>query len=134
MGDAASERLRDEVRTRYAAAARAVRGRPATSAGCCGEPAATPAEPEQEPGSAGCCCGEPAAAFGAARYGAEDLGGLPEEAVLASLGCGNPLAVAGLREGERVLDLGSGGGIDAARRRRRHPARSGRDRAGRRAR
>ena len=38
--------------------------------------------------------------------------GLPEEAVLASLGCGNPLAVADLREGERVLDLGSGGGID----------------------
>jgi arsenite methyltransferase len=41
-----------------------------------------------------------------------DTDGLPEEAVLASLGCGNPLPVADLREGERVLDLGSGGGID----------------------
>jgi len=40
------------------------------------------------------------------------MDGLPEEAILASLGCGNPLAVADLRQGERVLDLGSGGGID----------------------
>ena len=37
---------------------------------------------------------------------------LPDAAVLASLGCGNPTAVADLHEGERVLDLGSGGGID----------------------
>ena len=44
--------------------------------------------------------------------GAGETDGLPEDAVLASLGCGNPLAVAELREGERVLDLGSGGGID----------------------
>ena len=43
-----------------------------------------------------------------ARWNAE----LPDAAVLASLGCGNPTAVADLREGERVLDLGSGGGID----------------------
>jgi SAM-dependent methyltransferase len=50
--------------------------------------------------------------FGAARYTPGETDGLPEEAVLASLGCGNPLAVAELREGERVLDLGSGGGID----------------------
>jgi len=45
-------------------------------------------------------------------YGKGETDGLPEEAVLASLGCGNPLAVADLHEGERVLDLGSGGGID----------------------
>src|ERR1035437_9702831 len=46
------------------------------------------------------------------RYGEGQTDGLPAEAVLASLGCGNPLAVADLRAGERVLDLGSGGGID----------------------
>jgi SAM-dependent methyltransferase len=45
-------------------------------------------------------------------YGADQLGELPETAALASLGCGNPTAVAELREGETVLDLGSGGGID----------------------
>ncbi len=49
---------------------------------------------------------------GAALYGEGGTEGLPEEAVLASLGCGNPVAVAELHEGERVLDLGSGGGID----------------------
>jgi L-amino acid N-acyltransferase YncA/2-polyprenyl-3-methyl-5-hydroxy-6-metoxy-1,4-benzoquinol methylase len=48
--------------------------------------------------------------FGAAAYG--DTGGLPEATVRASLGCGNPVAVAALRPGETVLDLGSGGGID----------------------
>ena len=52
------------------------------------------------------------AAFGAALYGEGEQGELPEAAVLASLGCGNPTAVADLREGEAVLDLGSGGGID----------------------
>ena len=51
-----------------------------------------------------------AGGFGAARY--PDAGGLPGGAVRASLGCGNPVAVADLRPGETVLDLGSGGGID----------------------
>jgi SAM-dependent methyltransferase len=50
--------------------------------------------------------------YGAALYSVCERGELPETAVLASLGCGNPTAVADLREGERVLDLGSGGGID----------------------
>ena len=50
--------------------------------------------------------------FGAQLYSVLERADLPEEAVLASLGCGNPLAVAELREGETVLDLGSGGGID----------------------
>jgi SAM-dependent methyltransferase len=50
--------------------------------------------------------------FGAALYSADERGELPAEALAASLGCGNPLAVAELRPGERVLDLGSGGGID----------------------
>jgi ubiquinone/menaquinone biosynthesis C-methylase UbiE len=45
-------------------------------------------------------------------YGADELGELPADAVAASLGCGNPMAVAELRDGETVLDLGAGGGID----------------------
>ena len=52
------------------------------------------------------------AGFGEALYSAEERGELPAAAALASLGCGNPIAVADLREGEVVLDLGSGGGID----------------------
>jgi arsenite methyltransferase len=84
--------LREEVRQRYAqAATQATEGR----ASCGG----------------GSCC-EHDAGFGEALYDAEVRGELPEAAVLASLGCGNPVAVADLREGETVLDLGSGGGID----------------------
>ena len=90
------DELREKVRRRYADAALAVD----TSAGCgCGE--------------GGCCGGdglEPG--VGEALYAAEERDALPEAAVLASLGCGNPTAVAELREGEVVLDLGSGGGID----------------------
>src|SRR5687767_5074448 len=59
----------------------------------------------------GACCG-PEEGIGAGLYSALEQTELPEAAVLASLGCGNPTAVAELREGERVLDLGSGGGID----------------------
>jgi SAM-dependent methyltransferase len=68
---------------------------------------------EATKGSAACCddaCG--ASPFGSALYSDVDRAGLPEQAVLASLGCGNPTAVAELRPGETVLDLGSGGGID----------------------
>jgi SAM-dependent methyltransferase len=57
-----------------------------------------------------CCTDEPG--IGAELYSSLERGVLPEAAVLASLGCGNPTAVADLRPGERVLDLGSGGGID----------------------
>ena len=59
----------------------------------------------------GCCSSEPES-IGAGLYSALEQAELPEAAVLASLGCGNPIAVAELHEGERVLDLGSGGGID----------------------
>jgi SAM-dependent methyltransferase len=59
----------------------------------------------------GACCG-PEDGIGAGLYSALEQAELPNAAVLASLGCGNPTAVADLREGERVLDLGSGGGID----------------------
>src|SRR6476660_3262815 len=57
------------------------------------------------------CCGDPET-IGANLYSALERDDLPDAAVLASLGCGNPTAVADLHPGERVLDLGSGGGID----------------------
>ena len=96
-----ADELREQVRQRYAEAARAV----SEGSGCgCGS---------------GACCSDDAAAsavtsaeFGEVLYDAEQRGELPEAATLASLGCGNPTAVAELREGEVVLDLGSGGGID----------------------
>ena len=59
-----------------------------------------------------CCTPGEAASFGVSHYNDQDLGAVPELAANASLGCGNPTAVAELREGEVVLDLGSGGGID----------------------
>ena len=92
-----AEALREQVRQRYAESARSVEK--GTSSGCCGEE----------------CCNVDSVAgadFGGALYSAEERGELPETAVLASLGCGNPTAVADLRKGEVVLDLGSGGGID----------------------
>jgi arsenite methyltransferase len=91
------DELREEVRRRYAESARAVAREDGGGCGC---------------GDGGCCGDDEAAAFGGALYDAEQRGELPEAAVLASLGCGNPTAVAELREGESVLDLGSGGGID----------------------
>ena len=87
------------VRSRYAAAAVAASTPGGAGDGCCGGSATTSLDVGSE-------------VFGAALYAAGDTAGLPDEAVLASLGCGNPTAVADLRAGERVLDLGSGGGID----------------------
>jgi arsenite methyltransferase len=67
-------------------------------------------------GGEGCCdsgcCGTKDQVWGPELYEASERAELPDAAVLASLGCGNPTAVAELREGETVLDLGSGGGID----------------------
>jgi SAM-dependent methyltransferase len=57
------------------------------------------------------CCSD-SSSIGSELYSALERDELPDAAVLASLGCGNPIAVADLHEGERVLDLGSGGGID----------------------
>ncbi|MFJ4007406.1 arsenite methyltransferase [Streptomyces sp. NPDC090023] len=91
MSDQSTD-LRETVRARYAAAAVQV----------------------TEGGSA--CCGPQAIeiddSFGSGLYAAVERESLPAEAIAASLGCGNPTAVADLHEGERVLDLGSGGGID----------------------
>ncbi|MEO7121827.1 MAG: arsenite methyltransferase [Lacisediminihabitans sp.] len=95
--------VREEVRDRYARAALSitdVSASPTANADCCGSG----------------CCGTDAIAetdvFGSTLYTDGSASELPNEAVLASLGCGNPTAVADLREGETVLDLGSGGGID----------------------
>jgi len=60
----------------------------------------------------GCCSGGDCDPISRDLYEAGELGGIPEEAIRASLGCGNPTALAELRDGEIVLDLGSGGGID----------------------
>jgi SAM-dependent methyltransferase len=96
-------RVRDQVRAHYAAAARAVTV--GTDTGCC--------SPSPQGGD---CCTAPISldepGFGAARYTDHDRSQLPADAVTASLGCGNPLAVAELAADDIVLDLGSGGGID----------------------
>lgn len=95
-GTTTNEEIINRVRERYANAAVQV----ARGASCCG--------PD-------CCGGEIATAteaFGATAYAPDELAILPTEAVNASLGCGNPTALADLRAGEIVLDLGSGGGID----------------------
>ena len=83
--------VRERVRKKYAEAARHSGG---GSCGC---------------GSSGCC--DVGTSDGGVLYG-EQVGEVPDAAVLASLGCGNPVVVAELRAGEVVLDLGSGGGID----------------------
>jgi arsenite methyltransferase len=92
------------VRDRYADAAVAAQASVApkvspstsTGAGCCADG----------------CCSDATGTMGLELYDATERAGLPDAALLASLGCGNPVAVAELRDGETVLDLGSGGGID----------------------
>jgi arsenite methyltransferase len=108
MGDLKmSSEIREQVRDKYAAAASAAAAGEACGCG-----------PSQSSGS---CCGPAdlavtdrngAQVFGDSLYGAEDALGAPAAAVEASLGCGVPTAVADLREGETVLDLGSGAGAD----------------------
>ncbi|MGH7609573.1 MAG: arsenite methyltransferase [Candidatus Dormibacteria bacterium] len=87
--------IRERVRQRYAAAAEAV----SSGGDCCDGPCgcAGPGQPDD--------CGP-------ALYQLDTLAGMPDSVLRASLGCGNPTAVAQLQEGEVVLDLGSGGGID----------------------
>lgn len=101
------ERIIESVKRHYAAVARRARGSlglgPAAS-GCCSC---------EEEGCCGSTAGEQATAQGACGgYAPEDLSQLPVQAVAASAGCGNPVALADLSPGEVVLDLGSGGGID----------------------
>jgi SAM-dependent methyltransferase len=82
-----ADRLKAQVRDKYGKAALGV-----TDGGCCGGG-----------------CGDP---ITSGLYADDDAAAVPEEALRSSLGCGNPTALLGLREGETVLDLGSGGGID----------------------
>ena len=97
---AAVAEVREPVRAAYAAAAQAaISGNTQANGGCCG--------------GSSCCGGESQEIkFGQNLYDISQVSGLPDTAVLASLGCGNPTAVADLQPGEVVLDLGSGGGID----------------------
>jgi arsenite methyltransferase len=107
MSNQAGTELREEVRAHYAEAARSVMNpKPGQSDGCCGTSATDSCS------GTGSAALDANACFGDTLYREGELDGLPEQAVRASLGCGNPLAVADLHEGERVLDLGSGGGID----------------------
>ena len=93
-----ADALREEVRARYAESARAVTEGESGDCGC---------------GSGACCSDDaPDTIIGESLYDAEQRSDLPDAVVLASLGCGNPIAVADLHQGEVVLDLGSGGGID----------------------
>ena len=99
------ERIHEVVRERYTDAAIQVLEQDAEGTiGCCG------------PAKDASCCDprlvEAEEGFGRRLYSAIELEGIPSAASLASLGCGDPVAVAELRKGERVLDLGSGGGID----------------------
>jgi ubiquinone/menaquinone biosynthesis C-methylase UbiE len=98
------EEIRAAVQARYGATAQRVLEGATTPSSCCG-----PTE-----GSSGCCgsTSESWDPITADLYEAGQTAGIPAEALLASLGCGNPTALADLREGDVVLDLGSGGGID----------------------
>ena len=96
-----SEDVRRAVRDRYARAA-------TESTGCCGPSCCTPEPADGSAGAAGVTAESISLAIG---YSDDELAGLPEDANL-GLGCGNPTALAELREGDTVLDLGSGAGID----------------------
>jgi arsenite methyltransferase len=91
-----TEQITEDVRSRYADAARAV----------------LDLDPSRSEAISACCAPDGDPVFGEILYDAEQRAGLPDAAVLASLGCGNPVAIAELHPGEIVLDLGSGGGID----------------------
>jgi arsenite methyltransferase len=124
-----AEQVREEVRAHYAKAAVQVLGTSATSStsdtSCCGPSCCAPSQaiapqPEKVSSAASACCDTSccgtehidATAITSNIYSQLELGEIPLAAALASLGCGNPTALAELRPGERVLDLGSGGGID----------------------
>lgn len=122
--------VQQHVRDRYAEAAIAASSaatkqeaasRSVALSGCCGPSVATAetaidGSKVDSAHASGCCndgcCSDVSGTYGLELYDAASREGIPDAALLASLGCGNPVAVAELREGETVLDLGSGGGID----------------------
>jgi arsenite methyltransferase len=121
--------IQQHVRDRYAEAALAASAArtPADAKGqsgalntCCGPSVATSEvgvdgsvlAATHADGCCDACCSDISGTYGLELYDAAEREGIPDAALLASLGCGNPIAVAELREGETVLDLGSGGGID----------------------
>jgi arsenite methyltransferase len=124
MSQPSDREIREAVVSHYAARARAALGttESASTAACCGPAESGPATLEfvdlgaQTAAGDACEVGDPdcdpeaAERFGRSLYASTD--GVPEAALVASAGCGNPVAIADLRPGEVVLDLGSGGGID----------------------
>jgi arsenite methyltransferase len=96
MTDVTNVTLTETVKDKYGAIARQVREQK-TEASCCGP---------------SCCGGGEKDAISANLYSATEASAVPKDAITASLGCGNPTALAELKAGETVLDLGSGGGID----------------------
>jgi SAM-dependent methyltransferase len=92
---AMTDTIKEAVRRRYA---RAAIEATAQTESCCTPDCCSPLETDER--------------FGTKLYEAIDTEGVPDSAVMASLGCGNPTAIAALEPGQRVLDLGSGGGID----------------------
>src|SRR5919197_3700424 len=121
------EAIRSAVKARYRAAATAAAGQRDAAGSSGAAPAAGCASPSAPPATSASlasdtqtttvtdrgCCGAPARdPITSDLYSLDEVGDLPSAAMLASLGCGNPTALAELRPGEVVLDLGSGGGID----------------------
>jgi SAM-dependent methyltransferase len=109
--------LKDQVRQRYGQIAHGVLTAGNSAASCCGPGSVAPFNSLEDviplQGAASSCCSAPDQATSASLlYTQNELAGLPESITGASLGCGNPTAIAALQPGQTVLDLGSGGGID----------------------
>ena len=121
---ASDEQLREAVRERYTIAATQAMGTSdQEGSACCGTDCCSPVDVTQQPTrpgnqiesaccGTGCCTTEDGGSITNDLYSVLELGDVPVLAALASRGCGNPTALAELKQGEKVLDLGSGGGID----------------------